>query len=167
MKIFTVLIINLIYMTDKLVKLLSTNILQKKERINWDQYFMSLAILSSVRSSCFKLSVGCVLVKDKHVISMGYNGFLPGTDHISIIINNHEQGTVHAEQNAISDAAKRGVSIKDSIAYITHFPCINCFKILVASGVKEIKYLEDYKNDTVIDKIINTGVNIKISKISI
>tara|TARA_X000000950_G_scaffold268109_1_gene345269 strand:+ start:50 stop:517 length:468 start_codon:yes stop_codon:yes gene_type:complete len=154
-------------MADKLLILLSDNIINKKQRINWDQYFMSLAILSSVRSSCFKLNVGCVIVKDKHIISMGYNGFLPNTEHVSIIINNHEQGTVHAEQNAISDAAKRGVSVKDSIAYITHFPCINCFKILIASGIKEIKYLEDYKNDSIINKIINTGVNIKISKICI
>ena len=154
-------------MIDKLINLLSNNIIEKKERINWDQYFMSLAILSSVRSSCYKLKVGCVIVKDKHIISMGYNGFLPNAKHISIIINNHEQCTVHAEQNAISDASKRGVSVKDSIAYITHFPCINCFKILVASGIKEIKYLEDYKNDLVIDKIINTGVKIKISKIFI
>ena len=154
-------------MTDKLLALLSKNIIQNKERINWDQYFMSLAILSSVRSNCPRLNVGCVIVKDKHVISMGYNGFLPKAKHISIITNDHEQGTVHAEQNAISDAAKRGVSVNDSTAYITHFPCVNCFKILIASGVKEIKYLEDYKNDNIIDKIINTGINIKISKISI
>ena len=128
---------------------------------------MSMAILSSVRSSCHRLNVGCVLVKNKPVISMGYNGFLPGADHVSIVINNHEQGTVHAEQNAISDAASRGVSVKDSIAYVTHYPCINCFKILAASGIKEIKYLEDYKNDNTINKLLNTGVNIKLSKIAI
>jgi dCMP deaminase len=154
-------------MTDKLAQLLTTNIIKNKERINWDQYFMSMAILSSVRSSCRRLNVGCVLVKDKHVISMGYNGFLPNADHVSIVINNHEQGTVHAEQNAISDAASRGVSVKNSTAYITHYPCINCFKILAASGIKEIKYLEDYKNDSTINKIIQTGVNINISKINI
>ena len=62
-------------MTDKLAHLLSHNIIKNKERINWDQYFMSMAILSSVRSSCHRLNVGCVLVRDKHVISMGYNGF--------------------------------------------------------------------------------------------
>ena len=65
-------------MTDKLTHLLTQNVIKNKERINWDQYFMSMAILSSVRSSCHRLNVGCVLVKDKHVISMGYNGFLPG-----------------------------------------------------------------------------------------
>ena len=154
-------------MADKLAQLLTENIIKNKERINWDQYFMSMAILSSVRSSCHRLNVGCVLVKNKHVISMGYNGFLPGAEHVSIVINNHEQGTVHAEQNAISDAASRGVSVKDSTAYVTHFPCINCFKILAASGIKEIKYLEDYKNDNTINKILNTGVYVKLSKITI
>jgi dCMP deaminase len=150
-------------MADELVKLLNNN----KERINWDQYFMSIAILASVRSSCDRLKVGCVLVKNKRVISMGYNGFLPNANHNSIIINNHEQATVHAEQNAISDAANRGISVNKSVAYITHYPCVNCFKILVASGIEVIKYLNDYKNDSTIDQIINDGVLINIVKISI
>ena len=150
-------------MADELVKLLNNN----KERINWDQYFMSIAILASVRSSCDRLKVGCVLVKNKRVISMGYNGFLPNANHNSIIINNHEQATVHAEQNAISDAANRGISVNKSVAYITHYPCVNCFKILVASGIEVIKYLNDYKNDSTIDQIINDGVLINIVKIFI
>ncbi len=154
-------------MAEELVKLLNNNIIINKERINWDQYFMSIAILASVRSSCNRLKVGCVLEKNKRVISMGYNGFLPNANHNSIIVNNHEQATVHAEQNAISDAANRGISVNKSIAYITHYPCVNCFKILVASGIEVIKYLNDYKNDSTIDQIINDGVNINIIKISI
>ena len=137
----------------------------KDKRISWDDYFASLAMLSSMRSSCNRLKVGCVLVKNNRVIGMGYNGFLPGADHVSIVVNNHEQATVHAEQNAISDAANRGVSVNDSIAYITHFPCINCFKILVASGIKKIKYLSDYKNDDVVNKLIDSGANIDIEKL--
>ena len=154
-------------MAEELVKLLNNNIIINKERINWDQYFMSIAILASVRSSCNRLKVGCVLEKNKRVISMGYNGFLPNANHNSIIVNNHEQATIHAEQNAISDAANRGISVNKSIAYITHYPCVNCFKILVASGIEVIKYLNDYKNDSTIDQIINDGVNINIIKISI
>ncbi len=154
-------------MAEELVKLLNNNIIINKERINWDQYFMSIAILASVRSSCNRLKVGCVLEKNKRVISMGYNGFLPNANHNSIIVNNHEQATVHAEQNAISDAANRGISVNKSIAYITHYPCVNCFKILVASGIEVIKYLNDYKNDSTIDQIINDGVNINIIKINI
>ena len=123
------------------------------DRIDWDNYFMSIAILISSRSSCNRLKVGCVIVKNNRVISVGYNGFLPGCPHKSIVVDNHEQATVHAEQNAITDCAKRGASIEGSTVYITHYPCINCFKLLVASGIKNIIYNEDYKNDKNIDEI--------------
>ncbi len=125
-------------------------------RLNWDEYFMKTALLISQRSPCERLHVGCVLVKNNRIISAGYNGFLPGAVHISIIKDNHEQATVHAEQNAIADCANRGVSTHNAVAYVTHYPCINCFKILVASGIKEIKYLNDYKNDENIINIINS-----------
>ena len=84
-------------MTDKLAHLLSHNIIKNKKRINWDQYFMSMAIL---RSSCHRLNVGCVLVRDKHVISMGYNGFLPNSKHESIVIN--KQNAICCKQRCIS-----------------------------------------------------------------
>ena len=127
---------------------------QPKNRIDWDRYFMSIAILGSIRIPCQRLKVGCVLVKNKRLVSMGYNGFLPESIHVSRIRDNHEQSTIHAEQNAISDAASRGVSVDDCTAYITHYPCINCFKILIASGIKNIIYLEDYKNDILINELI-------------
>ena len=84
---------------------------------------------------------------------MGYNGFLPGANHISIVVNNHEQATVHAEQNAISDAARRGVSLSGATAYVTHFPCIVCAKLLVAAGVNEIKFHFDYNNNPMVEEI--------------
>ena len=115
-------------------------------RISWDEYFMSIAFLTSVRSACDRLHVGCVLVKENRIISLGYNGYLPKAPHYSIIRNNHELATVHAEQNTISDAAKRGVLVNNSVAYITHFPCIHCAKILIASGIYAIYYHFDYKN---------------------
>ena len=120
------------------------------ERISWNKYFMEIAMLSSIRSPCKRLKVGCVIAKDNRLISMGYNGFLSGCDHKSIIRDGHEQATIHAEINAITDAAKRGVSINDSIAYITHHPCINCYKALASSGIKKIYYANDYKNDDLI-----------------
>ena len=136
-------------------------------RPSWDEYFKEIVLVTAKRSSCNRLNVGCILVKDNRIIAQGYNGFLPNANHNSIIINNHEQATVHAEQNAISDAANRGISVNKSVAYITHYPCVNCFKILVASGIEVIKYLNDYKNDSTIDQIINDGVLINIVKISI
>lgn len=137
------------------------------KRLDWNEYFMSIAKLTSVRSSCKRLQVGCVIVKDKHIVSTGYNGFLPSFPHESIVVNNHEQATVHAEQNAIADAACRGTSVNNSIAYITHYPCINCFKILVASGIKTIYYLNDYNNDPTINILLQKNSSITILKINI
>ena len=133
-----------------------------EERIYWDDYFMKAATLASIRSPCERLKVGCVLVKNNRLISMGYNGFLAGTDHRSIIRWGHEQATIHAEINAITDAAKRGVSIDDSVAYITHYPCINCFKALASSGVKKIYYQVDYKNDPILEDL---GYGISLIKV--
>jgi dCMP deaminase len=131
-------------------------------RPTWNDYFKNLVILTSTRSPCQRLQVGCLLVKENRIISQGYNGFLPGCPHQSIIKNNHEQATVHAEQNAVSDCAKRGVSCNDCDAYITHYPCINCMKILCASGIKQIYYIDDYNNDENVDKLSKmSGVDIK------
>ena len=131
---------------DKVVKEWDT-------RIDWEHYFMCAAVMISSRSSCERLHVGCALVKDTRIISMGYNGFLANRPHRSIVRDNHEQATVHAEQNAITDCSKRGISCDGATAYITHFPCINCYKILASSGIKKIVYMHDYKNDELVNEI--------------
>lgn len=136
----------------------------KKERISWNDYFMQTATLASIRSPCERLKVGCVIVKNNRLISMGYNGFLAGTDHKSIVRWGHEQATIHAEINAITDAAKRGVSIDGAVAYITHYPCINCFKALASSGIKKIYYSVDYKNDPIVEDL---GYRIELKKLPI
>ena len=123
------------------------------DRITWDEYFINVADLASVRSPCERLKVGCVLVKNNRLISMGYNGFLAGTNHKSIVRDGHEQATIHAEINAITDAAKRGASIDDCVAYVTHYPCINCFKALASSGIKKVYYKIDYKNDPILEEL--------------
>ncbi len=122
----------------------------EKERPTWDEYFTKIVQVTSERSPCHRLQVGCLLVKDNRIISQGYNGFLPGCAHNSIVRDNHEQATVHAEQNALMDCAKRGVSCNNSTAYVTHYPCIICTRLLLAAGIKEIKYLSDYKNDALV-----------------
>jgi len=91
---------------------------------------------------------------------MGYNGYLAGTEHQSIIRNGHEQATIHAEINAITDAAKRGVSIDGAVAYITHYPCLNCYKALASSGIKKIFYKNDYRNDPVVEDL-GYGIDVK------
>ena len=133
-------------------------------RLNWDDYFSQIVKLSAERSPCERLKVGCLLVKNNRIISQGYNGFLPNCPHKSIVRDNHEQATVHAEQNAIADCAKRGVSCNESTAYITHYPCIICTRILLAAGISEIKYLENYKNDELV-KLFTDQAKVSVIKI--
>ena len=122
------------------------------DRISWDEYFSKIVVATSERSPCERLHVGCLLVKDNRIVSQGYNGFLPGCPHESIVRDNHEQATLHAEQNAVMDCAKRGVSCDGCTAYITHYPCIICTRLLLAGGIKKIKYVNDYKNDDLVKK---------------
>jgi dCMP deaminase len=128
------------------------------DRPSWDVYFMATAMLMATRSSCERLHVGCVIVSGgehkNRIIAAGYNGFLPGSPHVSRVRDGHELATVHAEQNAVSDAARRGVSLQGGTVYITHFPCINCAKILAAAGIRCIKYHRDYRNDDLVREIL-------------
>lgn len=119
-------------------------------RPSWDEYFKEIVQVTAKRSPCDRLQVGCLLVKDNRIVSQGYNGFLPGCEHQSIMRDGHEQATVHAEQNAISDCARRGVSCENCTAYITHYPCIICCRIILAAGIKKIKYINDYRNDDLV-----------------
>lgn len=120
-------------------------------RISWDDMFVGMAEIASLRSPCHRLHVGCVLVTpDNHIVAQGYNGFISGAPHISVVRDGHEQMTVHAEQNAIYDCARRGVSCYGCIAYVTHYPCIGCIKALCSVGVKQIKYVSDYHNDDLV-----------------
>lgn len=119
-------------------------------RPSWDDYFKEIVQATARRSPCNRLHVGCLLVKNNRIISQGYNGFLPGCDHTSIVRDGHEQATLHAEQNAITDCAKRGVSCEGSTAYITHYPCIVCTRLLLAAGITSIKYITDYRPDELV-----------------
>lgn len=135
-----------------------------EKRPSWNEYFKEIVLATSKRSPCERLHVGCLLVKDNRIISQGYNGFLPGCPHESIVRDNHEQATIHAEQNALCDCAKRGVSCNGATAYITHYPCLICARLLLASGIKEIKYIYDYKNDDLVH-IFAKQLNVDIQKI--
>ena len=138
--------------------------MEQNKRPSWNEYFKNIVLTTASRSSCNRLHVGCILVKDNRIISQGYNGFLSGHPHESIIVHNHEIATIHAEQNAIIDCAKRGVNCNNSIAYITHFPCLNCLKMLVQAGIEKIYYIDDYKNDY--ENINKLNINIPIIKLS-
>ena len=130
-------------------------------RLSWDEYFMAIAALCAARSPCSRLHTGCVIVSGdptpNRIIATGYNGFLPGSPHNSHILDNgvekHEMATVHAEQNAIADAARRGVRVEGGTAYTLCFPCVNCTKVMVAAGVKVIKYHIYYNNGVGMNEI--------------
>jgi len=127
-------------------------------RPSWDEYFMATAALIATRSNCERLHVGCVIVtggdRKNRLVAAGYNGYLPGASHESLLRDGHEQATVHAEQNAVADAARRGSSVEGCVAYVTHYPCINCGKILAAAGIAEIKYRLDYNNDVLVAPLL-------------
>ncbi len=147
------------------VDLIATAAEQFPRRPSWDEYFMATAVLMSTRSNCERLHVGRVIVtggeRKNRLVAAGYNGFLPGTPHVSRVRDGHEQATVHAEQNAVADAARRGSSVEGCVAYVTHYPCINCAKILAASGIAEIRYRLDYSNDPLVAPLLaDAGVKI-------
>lgn len=120
-------------------------------RTSWADYFTSIAVSVSLRSTCPRKAVGCVIVKNNDILATGYNGSVARTAHCvdegCLIEHNHCIRTTHAEINAICRAAMNGVSIKDATAYVTAFPCWNCAKTLISCGIKEIVFLEAYRMD--------------------
>lgn len=129
---------------------------------------MAMATLISTRSNCERLHVGCVLVtsgsRRNRLVAAGYNGYLPGTPHVSRVRDGHEQATVHAEQNAVADAARRGISVEGCVAYLTHYPCLHCAKILAAAGITEVRFRLDYRNDPLVQTLLEEA-GVKILKL--
>ena len=138
----------------------------------WDKRFMQLTEMVATWSSCYQENrhVGAIIVKDKRVMTTGYNGAPAGIESCE------EKGeclrrkleipsgtkhelcfAVHAEQNALADAARRGVTTQDAIAYVTHFPCINCAKMLLAAGIKKCYYYKDYHNDELVVRLFESA----------
>lgn len=115
-------------------------------RTDWDRYFLNLAHAAAERGTCPRLKVGCVLVKDRNVVSTGYNGAPSGMPHCTDVGCDMVQGsckrTLHAESNAIDRAGRHGRA--GSIAYITDFPCLNCAQKIATNGIIEVVYDRDY-----------------------
>ena len=113
-------------------------------RPDWDSYFMKIAYAVSERSTCDRAFVGSVIVLDKRILTTGFNGSPAGQDHCDeighLMVDGHCVRTIHAETNAIIQAALHGVSTKGSTCYVTHLPCINCTKVLINAGIARIVY---------------------------
>lgn len=143
-------------------------------RPSWDSYFMKIAEDVSTRSTCIRRQVGAVIVKDKRLLTTGYNGAPTGISHcnekncLRTIYNvpsgeRHElcRG-LHAEQNAIIQAAYYGVSVKDARIYITHKPCSICTKMLINSGIREFIYRNPYTDSLADDMAEESGIIITV-----
>ncbi|GEO71101.1 ComE operon protein 2 [Levilactobacillus zymae] len=130
-----------------------------KERIPWDQYFMLQALVISTRSTCNRLSVGAIVVRDRRIIAGGYNGSVSGDDHCldqgCYLVDGHCVRTIHAEMNAILQCAKFGEATDGAEIYVTDFPCLQCTKMLLQAGITKITYLRNYHNDPYAQKLLD------------
>ena len=134
-------------------------------RPSWDNYFLKLAMLVSERSTCPRMHCGCVLVRNKQILSTGYNGSIPGDDHCEdvgcMVVDNHCIRTIHAEMNAILQCSTQGISTAGATAYITNMPCTNCAKSLIAAQIKEIIIFSDYHDTLAEEFFLKAGVAIR------
>ena len=138
-------------------------------RPDWDSYFMKIAAAVSERSTCDRAMVGCVLVLDKRILTTGFNGSPAGQEHCDevghLMVDGHCVRTIHAETNAIIQAALHGVSTRGASCYVTHLPCINCTKALINAGITRIVYGEAYRMDENAIKFLKTA-DIKVVQFS-
>jgi dCMP deaminase len=143
------------------------------ERLSWDQYFLMITRQVAERSTCTRAKVGAVIVRDKSILATGYNGAPAGLPHCTevgclVYESKTPNGevelncfrTIHAEINAIAQAAKNGVSIRDADIYITHTPCIHCYKVLINTGIHRVCYEKPYKLATLEELRRYSGVDL-------
>ena len=135
------------------------------KRVKWKNYFMNIAKEVSTRSTCDRKHVGAVIVRDKTILSTGYNGSIKGLKHCDEIghemVDGHCVRTTHAEANAIVQSAKNGVSINNSEIYVTASPCYNCFKLIANSGINTIYYDEFYRDERIINYASESNIELK------
>lgn len=123
----------------------------QRPRPTWDEYFMQIAFTVAQRSTCDRAHVGCVLVRDRRILTTGYNGSPAGLPHCDdvghLLVDGHCVRTLHAEQNAIIQAALHGVGIQNATAYVTHQPCLTCAKMLINAGISRVVYAGNYPDE--------------------
>ena len=143
------------------------------ERPTWNQYFMTITRQVAERSTCLRAKVGAVIVRDRNILATGYNGSPAGLPHctdVGCLIyesrtpdGDTEQNcyrTIHAEINAITQAARNGNAIGDADIYVTHTPCIHCLKVLINTGIRNVFYEKEYKFQTVADLLSHARIKL-------
>ena len=133
-------------------------------RVSWEDYFMNIAKQVASRSTCDRKHVGAVIVRDRTILSTGYNGSIRGMPHCDeaghLMENDHCVATIHAEINAVLQAAKNGVRIENGEVYITASPCWSCFKMIANAGLKKIYYGEFYRDERIFDVAKRLGIEL-------
>jgi dCMP deaminase len=134
-------------------------------RPQWDAYFMELAQVVAKRSTCNRRSVGAVLVRDKRILTTGYNGSPPGQPHCTdegcLMLDNHCVRAIHAEQNAIIQGAMHGIDLRGATCYVTSAPCVHCSKMLIAVGVLRIVFMDMYTEEIGQTMALQAGVQLE------
>lgn len=147
-------------------------------RLSWDQYFLTITRQVAERSTCARAKVGAVIVRDKNILATGYNGAPAGLPHCTDVgcliyrsVNPNGEveencfRTIHAEINAITQAAKNGAGIRDAHIYVTHSPCIHCFKVLINTGITRVCFEKAYKIHTLAE--LQQYTNVQLERITI
>ncbi len=135
------------------------------KRPSWDEYFMGIALKVAERSTCDRAHVGAIIVRDRRILTTGYNGSPSGLPHCDdvghLIVDGHCVRTLHAEQNAIIQAAYHGVSVKGGTIYVTHQPCLTCAKMIINAGIKRVVYAGEYPDNIARQFLAEAGVSLQ------
>ena len=134
------------------------------ERPSWDDYFMQITFQVATRSTCLRAAVGAVIVRDKRILTTGYNGAPTNLPHCTeagcLIVNGHCVRTLHAEQNAIIQGALHGVDVSGSTIYVTHQPCLVCAKMIINAGIQRVVYAGNYPDEIARGFLEEAGVEL-------
>jgi dCMP deaminase len=142
--------------------------MSEQTRASWDEYFLNIAREVSTRATCDRKHVGAVIVRDRCILATGYNGSVRGLEHCDDAGHMMEDGhcvrTIHAEANAVIQAASHGTRIDGAGIYVTASPCWNCFKMIVNAGIKRIVFGEFYRDERIFE--ISKRLNIELVDLS-
>lgn len=135
-----------------------------QQRATWDEYFMNIARQVATRATCDRKHVGAVVVRDRSILATGYNGSIVGLAHCSeaghLMEDGHCVRTIHAEANALVQAARNGVRIEGATIYVTASPCFNCFKLIANAGLRRIVFGEFYRDQRIFDFAVQLGIEL-------
>jgi dCMP deaminase len=149
---------------DVIILSLPAAIAMSDTRVGWNEYFMGIAEQVATRSTCDRKNIGAVIVRDKTILSTGYNGSLRGAPHCDEAGHDMENGhcvrTVHAEANAVAQAAKNGVALDGGEIYVTASPCLACFKLIANCGIRTVFYKEFYRDQRITSYAAQSGITL-------